>query len=814
MPITLQLGAGSAEYSGTPVALDPTFVIAGAPANTMIEGAVVQISSGFLSGDELNLINQDGITGSYDAATGMLTLSGTASAADYQAALQSITYSFGAADPTNGGADASRQFSWTVSPVSGGFGLAGGSFPGAQFLTFDAEGNLWATTSSGVTATSALDDFATTDAIANGDFSAAEGIAVDKYGGVFVSDVVTNKITEITGPAYTSVKTIANLPGGSLPLGLSLDSNDDLFFVNNGTSKVEELTAPAYTSPKTIYTATARDNLVDTAINAQGDLFISDQLSNGTGKILELTAASNYTTLEAITTGNLDEPTGIAVDAYGDLFVADAFKNEVVEIYGPGYSSYAVVDASGLSTPLGVALDASGDLFVAEQGGNHIVEISATEIPVPTATSGLDFDYAPVITTTGRPAVYSAMPVFLNGSLTLTDLNSPTLVGAQVSISSGFQSGDLLWSPHFFDNITLNYDAATGVLSLSGTDTLADYQTLLRIIRFSATKTDPAAVGVDGARTISWTVNDGTRSSTIATSDVDISTAVPTGDYLGHPQSDVLIENSNHALVVGWLPYGGGEFSYAQLGTAVATWSFGGSGDFLDDSRSQFLVETSTGEVMLGEVGPAGLAGYVPLGALGPEWRFEATGDFLGLGFDQFLIENTKGAVVIGDVANGQTTFTSTVAALGPEWTFVGAGDFLGDGKSQFLIQNTSGVVVVGEVGANDQTTYTNVTGLGPEWKFVGSGDFLGDGKDQFLIENTSGAVDAGEVSGGHVAWTQVGALGPEWTFVGAGDYFGNGVASFLIENTSGAIFEGTIVNGHAQYANVAALGPEWSFRG
>ena len=50
------------------------------------------ISSGTLqTGDTLNFTNQNGITGSYSG--GVLTLSGTATVAQYQAALQSVTFS-------------------------------------------------------------------------------------------------------------------------------------------------------------------------------------------------------------------------------------------------------------------------------------------------------------------------------------------------------------------------------------------------------------------------------------------------------------------------------------------------------------------------------------------------------------------------------------------------------------------------------------------------------------------------------------------------------------------------------------------------
>ncbi len=75
--------------------------------NTSLAGATVSIGAGFLNGDTLNFTNQNGITGSYNTATGVLTLSGTASVADYQAALDSITFSFSPSngDPTNDGTD-------------------------------------------------------------------------------------------------------------------------------------------------------------------------------------------------------------------------------------------------------------------------------------------------------------------------------------------------------------------------------------------------------------------------------------------------------------------------------------------------------------------------------------------------------------------------------------------------------------------------------------------------------------------------------------------------------------------------------------
>src|SRR5690606_29707238 len=56
-------------------------------------GANVSIASGFAAGDELLFTDQSGISGTYNGSSGVLTLSGTATLADYQAALRSITFS-------------------------------------------------------------------------------------------------------------------------------------------------------------------------------------------------------------------------------------------------------------------------------------------------------------------------------------------------------------------------------------------------------------------------------------------------------------------------------------------------------------------------------------------------------------------------------------------------------------------------------------------------------------------------------------------------------------------------------------------------
>ena len=61
--------------------------------DTNIESAVVAITANYVNGqDVLSFVNTANITGSWDAGSGTLTLSGTDTVANYQAALRSVTF--------------------------------------------------------------------------------------------------------------------------------------------------------------------------------------------------------------------------------------------------------------------------------------------------------------------------------------------------------------------------------------------------------------------------------------------------------------------------------------------------------------------------------------------------------------------------------------------------------------------------------------------------------------------------------------------------------------------------------------------------
>src|SRR5208283_979969 len=90
--------------------IDPGLTVSDTSSASLTESTVT-ISSGFLAGDQLDFTNQNGITGNYSASTGVLTLSGPSSVANYQAALDTVSYSSTSSSPSEAGADSVRTIS-------------------------------------------------------------------------------------------------------------------------------------------------------------------------------------------------------------------------------------------------------------------------------------------------------------------------------------------------------------------------------------------------------------------------------------------------------------------------------------------------------------------------------------------------------------------------------------------------------------------------------------------------------------------------------------------------------------------------------
>ncbi|MGN7614438.1 beta strand repeat-containing protein, partial [Magnetococcales bacterium HHB-1] len=106
----------------------------------------------------------------------------------------------------------------------------------------------------------------------------------------------------------------------------------------------------------------------------------------------------------------------------------------------------------------------------------------------------------------------------INSSLTLSDVDNTDISSAVVSIGTGFVSGEDALTFTDTGNITGSYDSGTGVLTLSGVDTVANYEAALRTVGYVNNSENPDTSN----RTVSFVVNDGTGDSVAIDSTVSV----------------------------------------------------------------------------------------------------------------------------------------------------------------------------------------------------------------------------------------------------------------------------------------------------
>ena len=405
---------GYTELQVVPPAIDAVLTVADVD-NANLASATVSIASGFFAGDALNFTNQNGITGSYNGATGVLTLTGTATVAQYQAALESVTFSSSSANPTHFGTDSGRSISWVVND--------GTLNSAAQTTTVNI---------------TAVDN---APVIAN------------------VSGTVsTNQNTPV--PLIAPNGTVTDVDAAPSDLLLATLS------VAHGT-----LTPIGSVAGLTI-------------VNGQDG-------SNGT---LSFTGTQAAIT-QAIDTGVTYAPS--------------------LNYNGSDTLTFTVNDQGHTGS-----------------GGPQTA----------TATVGIvvSSDQAPTLGNAGNTIGYTELqvvPPAIDAVLTVADVDNANLASATVSIASGFFAGDALNFTNQ-NGITGSYNGATGVLTLTGTATVAQYQAALELVTFSSSSANPTHFGTDSGRSISWVVNDGTLNSAAQTTTVNI-TAVDNAPVIANVSGTV-----------------------------------------------------------------------------------------------------------------------------------------------------------------------------------------------------------------------------------------------------------------------------------
>ena len=142
---------------------------------------------------------------------------------------------------------------------------------------------------------------------------------------------------------------------------------------------------------------------------------------------------------------------------------------------------------------------------------------------------GMTFTELPVLdvsgTSTDIDEQQAAATTLLTAAPGITDADSDHLSGATIQITGGkFSSNESSAADDHLGygaskqisgliggtNITISWNAATESLTLSGYDTIANYQGALAAVAYWTTGDNPTNYGLNATRSITWTVSDGT----------------------------------------------------------------------------------------------------------------------------------------------------------------------------------------------------------------------------------------------------------------------------------------------------------------
>lgn len=296
-----------------------------------------------------------------------------------------------------------------------------------------------------------------------------------------------------------------------------------------------------------------------TAFAAQegGNLFFRTDIANA-----ETTPSSNRApnfTSTPITTANVASSYNYAVvtsDPDGNGLTLTAPTLPAWLTFTPGTNGAGTL--SGTPSP--------GD------AGPHAVVLRVTDNGTPslsadqafTVTVGGATNPAPVLDLNGLAAGIDFAATFIEdggavvivdpANLTVSDPDSPNLASAMVTITNLLDSGQetlAVSAATVAPNtpITAAFNAATGVLTLSGSATLTQYQAALRTVTYNNTAAAPTAAP---ARAISFTVSDGSNSSAPATATVTV-TNVNDAPSFTAANPPAVNEDSGPQTVNGWV---------------------------------------------------------------------------------------------------------------------------------------------------------------------------------------------------------------------------------------------------------------------
>ena len=313
----------------------------------------------------------------------------------------------------------------------------------------------------------------------------------------------SNIIAVSTGPAITSSASATFVAG----------TNSTFTITTTGTPPVNSITLTACSSPLqaglTFSYVSGTTATISGSATASGTITCTVTASNGVppnGTQTLTITVNKAPTISAISNSTFN----VGVVGSG-TFTVTGFPAPTLTLSGCTLpSGLNLVGNQITGTPTGPATSVSGCIVTAANGiGTNAATAPFTiTIVVP----------PPSLTTTGGTTAFTeASPaVAVDGGLTVTQPGGTNLASGSVSITGGFVAGqDFLV---FTNQNGISGSYAAPVLTLTGSSSLANYQTALRSVTYNNTSQNPNTAN----RTVTFVVNDGAANSNSATKTVSV----------------------------------------------------------------------------------------------------------------------------------------------------------------------------------------------------------------------------------------------------------------------------------------------------
>ena len=373
-------------------------------------------------------------------------------------------------------------------------------------------------------------------AAGSGGLDAAAGLAFGPDGHLYVSSQVSDEILKYDGTTGAFLGTFVTTGSGGVDAPTAIEFRPDgyLYVTSYSTNSVLRYDAITGAFVDTFVTAGSGGLSGPGGMTwgPDGNLYIGG--TNSVIKRFDGTTGAFIDDFVTIGLGGLGESIGLTFGPDGHLYVASYTSDQIIKYDGTTgalIGDYIVPGDGGLDGPTTFTFLPNQQVTVLDPAPQ--LDLDAND---SSGTGGTDFD-ASWTEDAGPVAIADVDAV-------LTDVDSINLTSLTVTITNLLDGAtEVLAADTGGTSITANYNSSTGVLTLSGTDTVAMYQQVLRTITYDNSSDTPNTT----SRIITFVANDGSIDSKTATTTVAIA-AVNDTPVNTVPGAQVVLEDTALAI--------------------------------------------------------------------------------------------------------------------------------------------------------------------------------------------------------------------------------------------------------------------------